>query len=64
LWAAFEILQPDASDMASFGRSPRAEHKDPFDRMIVWQAIRQGFTLITKDAGLRVYQAHGLKTFW
>jgi len=60
----YEILLPDASDMASFGRLPRAEHKDLFDRMIVWQAIRQGFTLITKDSGLGVYQKHGLKTLW
>jgi len=38
--------------------------KDPFDRMIVWQAIRRKFTLLSKDHNLKEYQKFGLKTFW
>ena len=59
-----DILVPDAADMASFGQLPRAAHKDPFDRMIVWQAIRQSRILISKDTGLGAYREHGLELIW
>jgi PIN domain nuclease of toxin-antitoxin system len=61
---SFEILQADASDMASFHALPRLAHKDPFDRMIIWQAIRQGWTLVSKDAAFEAYRDHGLSVWW
>ena len=36
-------------------------HADPFDRILIAQSIAEGFTLITKDASVRLY---GLKTLW
>ena len=60
----FEILQADATDMASFHALPKTAHKDPFNRMIIWQAIRQGRTLVSKDAKFASYQDHGLKVLW
>jgi PIN domain nuclease of toxin-antitoxin system len=60
----FGILLPEAADMASFGRLPRAGPKDPFDRMIVWQSIRTSRTLITRDGTLDPYREHGLSTIW
>lgn len=60
----FEILQADVNDMASFHALPRTAHKDPFDRMIVWQAIRLGRTLVSKDGQFVAYQDHGLKVLW
>ena len=60
----FAILQTDATDMASFHALPRTAHKDPFDRMIIWQAIRLGRTLVSKDAKFASYQDHGLKVLW
>lgn len=43
---------------------PKKEHKDPFDRMIVWQAIGHHMTLITCDGALEDYCSLGLKTLW
>ena len=60
----FEILQADANDMASFHALPKTAHKDPFDRMIIWQAIRLGRTLVSKDDQFASYQDHGLKVMW
>lgn len=60
----FEILQADVNDMASFDALPRTAHKDPFDRMIIWQAIRLGRTLVSKDGQFVAYQDHGLKVLW
>lgn len=60
----FEILQADATDMASFHALPKTAHKDPFDRMIIWQAIRQSRTLVSKDGHFAAYQPHGLTVWW
>ena len=56
----FEILNLKTADAASFYRLPRIPHKDPFDRMIVWQAIRDKMTLISKDSKIPAYQQFGL----
>jgi PIN domain nuclease of toxin-antitoxin system len=52
----FELLGLSAEDAASFCQLPRLPHKDPFDRMIVWQALRNRMTLMTKDEGLVAYE--------
>ena len=36
-------------------------HRDPFDRIIVAQAIQESHTLISKDSALRKYE---VKTYW
>lgn len=38
------------------------QHKDPFDRLIIAQAIVEGVTLISKDKAMRNY--HDLKLLW
>ncbi|MBL8025320.1 MAG: type II toxin-antitoxin system VapC family toxin [Fibrobacteres bacterium] len=45
----FINLTPDES--ISFSNLPViAEHKDPFDRMLVWQAIKNDFYFLTADS--------------
>jgi PIN domain nuclease of toxin-antitoxin system len=39
-------------------------HRDPFDRMLIWQAISENYTLITKDSTINLYKTEGLKTIW
>lgn len=47
---------PVAFDHAmAAGRLP-AIHRDPFDRMLVAQASREGLTLVTADAEIRKYE--------
>ena len=53
-----------AEDASTFHQLPRFQHKDPFDRMLVWQAIRQNLTLVSKDSALQQYQTHGLRVVW
>jgi PIN domain nuclease of toxin-antitoxin system len=36
-------------------------HKDPFDRFLVWEAIRNNFILISVDETLTQYRKEGLK---
>ena len=56
-----EIIQLDALETASFYQLPKVAHKDPFDRMIIWQAIKQELVLISKDADFPDYRQFGLK---
>jgi PIN domain nuclease of toxin-antitoxin system len=42
------------------GDLPR-HHDDPFDRMLVAQAIAEGLTEMTRDARLRAYQVAVLR---
>lgn len=61
LETGFHLLPLDPSDAASFNALPRMAHKDPFDRMLVWVAIRGGYTLVSHDEALSAYEKHGLK---
>jgi PIN domain nuclease of toxin-antitoxin system len=56
----FETLNLIADDAASFYHLPRTPHGDPFDRMIIWQAIRKKMILISKDSKILAYQKFGL----
>jgi PIN domain nuclease of toxin-antitoxin system len=38
--------------------------KDPFDRMLIYQCIKNGYTLISGDAKIRSYKENGLKYIW
>lgn len=39
-------------------------HKDPFDRMLIWQAIQDNLTMISQDENIKKYQSSGLKIIW
>ena len=39
-------------------------HKDPFDRMLIYQCIKRNFTLISKDSKMKLYKNDGLKYLW
>ena len=49
------VLPITAEHALAAGDLPR-HHDDPFDRMLVAQAMAEGLTLITRDATLRAYQ--------
>ncbi|WP_207384359.1 hypothetical protein [Moraxella caviae] len=36
------------------------EHKDPFDRLLIWQSIKQNLIFISQDDKNALYQKHGL----
>lgn len=60
----FDVLPLEAQAAASFHQLPRDTHRDPFDRMLVWQAISRGIPLVTKDPHLAAYAPHGLEALW
>lgn len=61
----FEILNPDPYDFLSIGQVPLKEnHRDPFDRMLIQQAIRNNLILISKDEKFPQYEENGLQLLW
>ena len=42
----------------------KKNHKDPFDRMLIWQAITRNMTMISKDGFFDQYKKDGLKLIW
>jgi len=60
----FEILNLIPQEAATFYKLSKVGHQDPFDRMIIWQAIQQKMQLISKDKRFRLYKDKGLKLVW
>lgn len=52
--AGFELLPISAEHARDAGRLPR-HHDDPFDRMLVAQALAEDATLVTGDAAIPPY---------
>ncbi len=57
------LLGLDAFSAADSGTIPLL-HKDPFDRMLIYQAIHSGYCMVSADKRFSEYQAHGLKLLW
>ena len=47
-------------DLVSFYKLP-IEHKDPFDRVLIWQCIRSAFYFLSVDSKKYNYEKYGLK---
>jgi PIN domain nuclease of toxin-antitoxin system len=48
------------NDLVSSYKLP-AYHKDPFDRFLIWEAIRNDFILISADKNMELYKKDGLR---
>ncbi len=61
----FTVLPLDPKDIATSYKLMWVEtHKDPFDRMLIWQALRNDLTIISKDVIFDKYTPLGLKLHW
>jgi PIN domain nuclease of toxin-antitoxin system len=58
--SGFTELPVRAEAMATSHRLARRS-KDPFDRLLIWQAIRDGATFLTADRAARLYVQDGLR---
>ena len=55
----FEIIDLAPREASSFHKLPRL-HKDPFDRMLIWQTILRKMTLVSGDKEFKKYVKFGL----
>jgi len=56
----FRMIGIELSDIDHLSKLP-PHHRDPFDRMLVAQALRGSLTLVTKDS---LVSSYGASTLW
>jgi PIN domain nuclease of toxin-antitoxin system len=60
--AGFEITPVETELFSTYHRLPKKkDHQDPFDRMLIWQAIKGDYILITHDSSFEQYGSDGLR---
>lgn len=61
--AGYEFLGLKPLVAATHHQLPkRDDHKDPFDRLLIWQAMREGMAFLSSDEKIHAYREHGLRT--
>jgi len=60
----FDLIDLRGKETASFYQLKAEHHRDPFDRILIWQAIENGYTLISDDDSVKKYISEGLKVIW
>jgi len=60
--AGFEIYDLSVEDIASSYKLPFIDnHRDPFDRLIIWQCMQNDLIMITADEKIKEYGKFNLK---
>lgn len=59
--SGYHVLPVDPEDaVSSYQLTKSSDHKDPFDRLLAWQCIRNDLTMLTSDPRMKVYAEQGL----
>ena len=67
IWAkkhGFKIIPLEAETTSTYHKLTATYHKDPFDRMLIWEALQSNTPLISKDENVEKYQSEGLVVIW
>ena len=57
-----QIINLSPLDSVTFHKLPTTEHKDPFDRMLIWQSINNDYYFLTEDKMIKKnYKEFGLR---
>ncbi len=56
-----DLIDLTIRETATFNNLKNVHHKDPFDRILIWQAIKNDFTFISDDKNVKKYVSEGLK---
>ena len=60
----YQIIALTAEDSLGYCNLAESTHKDPFDRMLIWQCISRNITIISKDSEFKKFVPYGLKVLW
>ncbi|GAB3960743.1 type II toxin-antitoxin system VapC family toxin [Spirosoma harenae] len=60
----FHVLDLDGETAASYHHLSATYHRDPFDRMLICQAIQHSYCLVSKDEKVLKYASEGLAVIW
>lgn len=60
----FQLIGLSPEESATYGNLKEPDHRDPFDRMLIWQAISRNMTMISRDSEFKKFVTYGLKLVW
>ena len=60
----FTIIDLTAQEAAGHVKLSESTHFDPFDRLLIWQAISRKLTLLSGDTEFPKFKKDGLKLLW
>ena len=60
----FQLIGLSPEESSTYGNLKEPKHKDPFDRMLIWQAIQRKMIVISKDREFSKFEEYGLKLLW
>ena len=59
-----EIISLDAVSSSTYHHLRAVYHRDPFDRMLVWQAKSLRTPILSKDETIKLYESEGIQVIW
>lgn len=60
----FDTISLGVNEAATYHQLKTIHHRDPFDRMLIWQAIKNNLVLVSNDDNMPAYRSEGLKLLW
>jgi len=61
----FTLIPLEPVDALNYSQLPQKDsHKDPFDRMLIFQCIKNEYVFVSKDAHVELYKDEGLIYLW
>jgi PIN domain nuclease of toxin-antitoxin system len=61
----FQLIPLDPNEaLQSINLPKKDDHRDPFDRMLIFQCISNGYIFVSKDQKNKLYKKDGLKHIW
>jgi PIN domain nuclease of toxin-antitoxin system len=57
----YQIKDIGYDTFSTYHQLPQDIHKDPFDRILIWEAINNHFHFLTRDGKIPEYIKYGLK---
>ena len=60
----FQLISLTSEEAATYYKLKEETHNDPFDRMLIWQAISRNYTIVSKDKEFKKFKKFGLKLIW
>ena len=61
---SFDTMPLEMNEATTYHQLTTTHHRDPFDRMLIWQAIQKNLILISKDLNMPPYIHDGLRLLW
>lgn len=62
--AGFELIDLLPDECANYHQLKASWHRDPFDRMLIWQALQNKLSIISRDSQIASYESVGLNVVW